>query len=296
MNIKSYQLKKNPRYGFYQINPTPTAEEIAKFYTDEFYSGDYKRFNDSSLDIQLRDRDFYQGHYSDMTQAFSDILGESLKSKSILDIGCGWGQALLFFRETGLSCYGFDPAPEAIEYGRKQGLNVVTAGMEEMAVFGDKRFDIVTLLNVLEHFADPVTVLEEIYKKVLKPGGVLAIDVPNEFNVFQICAKELHHLGEWWVAPPGHLNYFSADSLKKLLEGTGFSVRLVESSFPMELFLLFGDNYVGDGNLGRQCHERRMAFENNMRKLGRQRELRRFYQSLAEQNLGRQVIAYAVRT
>jgi len=295
MTIKTqYRLEKHPEFDFLQIKPTPSPEEISKFYADEFYSSDYKRFNDSALEVQIQDKEFYRGHCSDMCQAFSETLGKPLTGLDILDVGCGWGQALLFFNEAGMTCYGFDPAPEAVVYAQRQKLNVVEAGMASMRVFGKKKFDVVTLLNVLEHLADPVSVVEEIRMHVLKPGGMLAIDVPNEFNEFQLCAKELHHLDEWWVAPPAHLNYFNTDSLRKLLEGTGYRVQLLESSFPMELFLLFGENYVADPTLGRSCHERRMAFELNLRKLGRQRTLRRFYQSLAQQNLGRQVVAYAV--
>ena len=41
------------------------------------------------------------------------------------------------------------------------------------------------LNNVLEHLADPVAILQEIKDKVLRPGGLVVIDVPNEFNDFQ---------------------------------------------------------------------------------------------------------------
>jgi hypothetical protein len=89
------------------------------------------------------------------------------------------------------------------------------------------------------------------------------------------------------------LNYFDADSLAALLKGAGLAVSHLEASFPMEIFMLMGENYVGNGTLGRLCHERRMAFETNLRKLGKGELLSAFYQSLAGLNLGRQVIAYA---
>ena len=46
MNNK-YSLKKN-KFGFYQINPLPSKNEITKFYADEFYTGEYKNFNNLS--------------------------------------------------------------------------------------------------------------------------------------------------------------------------------------------------------------------------------------------------------
>jgi predicted SAM-dependent methyltransferase len=165
--------------------------------------------------------------------------------------------------------------------------------MDKMDVFDGQRFDLVMLNNVLEHLAYPVAVVTEIRQKVLNPGGMIIIDVPNEFNVFQTVARDVHGLSDWWVAPPAHLNYFSRDTLQNLLEGCGYEVKLAEASFPMEMFLLFGECYVGNDLLGKQCHIKRVEFENNLRKLGHEDKLRDFYKALAEINLGRQVKMYA---
>lgn len=287
-------LIPNPKFGFLQFKPTPTNDEIAKFYANEFYSGEYKNFNDSALEVQLNDREFYEGGWSDIADNISEILKKPLTGLSLLDVGCGWSQALLFFTKKGIDCHGFDPAPEAVSYGVNKGLKVKHAGMDRMDVFDDKKFDVVMLKNVLEHLADPIAILEEIRQKVLIKGGLIVIDVPNEFNVFQTAGRDLHELNDWWVAPPAHLNYFSKDTLVNLLEGTGYQVKLTESSFPMEMFLLFGDCYVNDRNLGKQCHLKRIAFETNLRRLGHKEKLRQFYQALAEINLGRQVTIYGV--
>lgn len=290
----AYSLKPHPKFGFLQVVPTPSPEEIARFYAEEFYSSGYQGFNNSALEVLTRDQEFHVAHWDDIRKQVEAIAGRPMAGMSVLDIGCGWAQALLHFKSKGAECYGFDPADEAVEHGRKNGMNVVKAGMDQMDVFGGKRFDVVTLMNVLEHLADPVGVLAEIRAKVLKPGGVLVIEVPNEFNAFQVCGQKVNDLHQWWFAPPAHLNYFSGDTLKALLSGLDYDVRHAESSFPLEMFLVFGDNYVGDRALGRQCHERRMAFEMNMRKHGFEKELHQLYQVLAERNLGRQVIAYSV--
>ena len=292
--MNRYTLVPNPEYGFFQIKPTPTPEEIEKYYAQEFYSGDYQKLNDSSLEVQLEDKEFYDSHREDMCESIQTILGKPLKGLKILDIGCGWGQALLYFKNKGMDCYGFDPAPKAVEYGRKRGLNnLILAGLDTMNVF-KQRFDIVTLLNVLEHLADPVEIIDEIKKHVLKPGGLIIIDVPNEFNQLQTAGQKLHGLDEWWVSPPGHLNYFSKDTICNLLEGKGFKVKLAESSFPLEMFLLFGRNYVKDSALGRQSHKERVNFELNLRKHAGTHVLRKFYQMLADLNIGRQVQVFGV--
>ena len=60
----------------------------------------------------------------------------------------------------------------------------------------------------------------------------------------------------------------------------------------MEMFLLFGENYVKDGTLGKACHKKRVAFEANLRQT-RPDLLREFYKALANLGLGRQIVAFA---
>lgn len=285
-----YQIKKN-KFGFFQVTPTPSSEEITKFYADEFYTGEYKNFNDSSLEVQIKDKTFFEGRWNDIYNNFLEINKNIKNGNSILDIGCGWAQALLFFKDKGLDCYGFDPAIEAVEYGCKKGLNIKHAGLDGMNVFENKKFDIVTMFNVLEHLANPEKSINQI-KEIMKPSGILAIDVPNEFNDFQTAGRDVHKLNDWWVAPPNHLNYFSKDSLVNFLESLGFIVEICESSFPLEMFLLFGENYVKDGKLGSQCHKKRVLFEENLRKNGKTETLKKFYRSLADLNLGRQISVF----
>jgi 2-polyprenyl-3-methyl-5-hydroxy-6-metoxy-1,4-benzoquinol methylase len=290
----AYTLQPHPQYGFLQVAPTPSSEEIARFYAQEFYSSNFKGFNNSALETQRRDQEFLDAHREDICRQIEKLADRPLKGMSVLDVGCGWAQTLLYMKGRGAACYGFDPADEAIEHGRQAGLNVVKAGMDRMDVFDGKRFDVVMLMTVLEHLADPVAVLTEIRDRVLKPGGLLIIEVPNEFNAFQVCGQKVNDLPQWWFAPPAHLNYFSGDTLRQLLTGLRYDERYAESSFPLEMFLVFGDNYVADRDLGRKCHERRMAFEMNLRKHGFEDALHGFYQALAERNLGRVITSYSV--
>ena len=158
-----YKITKNS-FGFYQIKPTPTDDEITKFYAEEFYSGEYKNFNDSSLKVQTNDDEFYRGRWNDIYQNILEIKKNLPNKTSILDIGCGWGLALEFFKKKGMLCYGFDPSIEAVEYANKNKLNVKHAGIKNMDVFEGKKFNIITMLNVLEHLSDPILALKQIKK------------------------------------------------------------------------------------------------------------------------------------
>lgn len=293
MKNSSHRLAPDPEYGYLRVEPIPSIEEVEQYYLNEFYSGEYRQFNDSQLEVQQEQREFFQLHWQLIHDQCELLLGP-LAEKALLDVGCGYCQSLLYFRERGLKAYGIEPSKEGAEYGAARGIPVFQCGIETMPEDMGRRFDIVTLLNVLEHLREPAKALLQIRERYLAAGGVLVIDVPNEFNDFQTTANAMHELGEWWVCAPVHLNYFSLSSLKKLLDGCGYRVLHAEASFPLEMFMLWNDVYVGNGELGRKCHLKRVEFEMNLVRHGKLQKLKDFYAALAEVELGRQITVYAV--
>ena len=293
MSRKSkYRIITDPNYGYLRVDPIPTQEEAEHFYLEEFYSSDYKQFNDSSLEVQKEEQDFFNSRWASICDHCLDYFGR-LEGLSIFDIGFGFGQALLYFRERGLIVSGLEPALEGVEYVRSQGLNVFQASIEDLSCVGSQRFNIVTIFNVLEHLRHPAETLTNIREKLLEPGGLLVIDVPNEFNDFQTIVNAEYNLSEWWVCPPNHINYFSVSSIKHLLVQCGYDIVHYESSFPLEIFMLLGDVYVGNPELGKMCHQRRVKFEYLMRKHGKGEKLGQIYKCLADLDLGRQVVVFA---
>jgi 2-polyprenyl-3-methyl-5-hydroxy-6-metoxy-1,4-benzoquinol methylase len=289
---EKYNIVIDPEYGYMRVDPIPTQEDVDRFYLEDFYSANYQYFNDSSLDVQKEQSEFFKGRFEDIYQNCKRLKG-TLDEKTYFDIGFGFAQALLFFKEKGLNVSGIEPSKEGVEYAKKNNLDVYNANIEDFTVVGGKRYDIVSLLNVLEHLRDPASTLKNIRTQLLKPNGLLVVEVPNEFNDFQTVANNEYNLNQWWVCPPNHINYFSSDTIEILLKKCGYKVLYKEASFPLEMFLLMGDVYVGDGNLGKVCHNKRVKFELTMKKHGKSDKLRAFYEALATLNLGRQTILYA---
>jgi 2-polyprenyl-3-methyl-5-hydroxy-6-metoxy-1,4-benzoquinol methylase len=118
---KQYRLERNKDFGFYQVLPTPSQDEITKFYAEEFYSNEYKRFNNSTLEVQLLDKEFHDAHREDICAVIQQISSRPIAGQRILDVGCGWAQTLLYLKDKGALCYGFDPAPEAVAYAQSHG-------------------------------------------------------------------------------------------------------------------------------------------------------------------------------
>ncbi len=286
-----YKIIKDPKYGFLRLDPIPNTEEVERYYKEEFYSS-YKNFNDSDIKVQLEEKDFFDNRWESIYNRCVDYFGD-VKGKTLFDIGFGYGQLLLFFKSKGFSVSGLEPSPEGVEYVSKHGVEVYQAGIEELSSVSSKCFDIVTIINVLEHLRNPAGTLIEIKKNILKSNGLLVIDVANEFNDFQTVANEEYGLKSWWVCPPNHINYFSASSLMDLIRKCGYDIVDYESSFPIEIFMLMGDVYVGNSELGKKCHQRRVKFEELMKKHGKGEKLKQLYKHLADLNLGRQVVVYA---
>jgi hypothetical protein len=114
--------------------------------------------------------------------------------------------------------------------------------------------------------------------------------VPNDFNALQLAARDALEKHDWWVAPPFHINYFSFDSLEGLLRSAGFDPLKRDTTFPMEWFLLMGEDYVGNDELGRSAHARRMLLESHLESQGLRRP---FHDLLAARGVGREVIVHA---
>ena len=70
----------------------------------------------------------------------------------------------------------------------------------------------------------------------------------------------------------------------------GFKVVLRESTFPIDMFLLMGENYIENNILGRECHKMRKNMELNLAKAGKNNLKRKLYREYANIGLGREIM------
>jgi SAM-dependent methyltransferase len=275
--------------GFRHAVPLPNPAELEREYSEKYYSDEKPTY----LAHAGEDQQWAELPQNDRLDSFERILGPD--RRRLLDIGSGPGFFLKTAKNRGWSVMGVEPSRQAAAHARGLGLEVVEGffGAKTAAQLG--RFDAIHLNNMLEHVPDPIAILCEA-RAILEPGGVLCVGVPNDFSPLQIAAAATAGTGEWWIAPPHHLNYFDFETLSNLLEKLGFVVMDKTTSFPMEAFLLMGDNYTIDPVLGRASHNKRKKFDLSLEAAGLKETRRAFYRALAETGIGREAIVIAVKS
>jgi len=112
----------------------------------------------------------------------------------------------------------------AVSAAAKRGRDVRHGTLRDQR-FPPGYFDVITLWDVLEHLPDPKGEMTEIHR-VLRPGGLLVVRVPN--TTFQLakafCREHLAGKEPTALQANLHLSHFTSRSLKSLLEATGYSV------------------------------------------------------------------------
>ncbi|MBD0382364.1 class I SAM-dependent methyltransferase [Paenibacillus sp. WST5] len=110
----------------------------------------------------------------------------------ILDAGCGTGGNLDLLSSLGCDVTGLEMEPEAAEIARsKSGKAVYIGSLPDEIPFSDESFDLIVLLDVLEHIEDDMGALSSLAAK-LKSGGHLLITVPA-FSFLWSSHDESHH-------------------------------------------------------------------------------------------------------
>lgn len=124
-----------------------------------------------------KDHWWYVGLRGRVFQSLKKYLPDTQK-RLILDAGCGTGFSLLELEKFGIG-FGIDVSEKAIDFCKKRDLNKLSQGSVNHLPYKNDIFDAIISLDVLYHkdvYSD-IDVLKEFYR-VLKPGGILVINVP----------------------------------------------------------------------------------------------------------------------
>lgn len=134
-----------------------------------------------------------------------------------LDVGFGEGALLSVAERRGWRCYGVEVSPHALDYGARRGWTVTADARDVRLEAG--RFDVVTMIELLEHVDRPGAVLDDA-ARWLRPGGSLYVTTPNADSV----NRRLLGIGWSVVAPPEHLTLWTTRALREALGRRGFAI------------------------------------------------------------------------
>ena len=209
---RAFQIAHCAACGFEITSPQPAIEEIGAYYPAGYYGNpDDRRFPPLVETLQ-------RALYAQRVRMVESVAGTT--RGRVLDVGCGRGLLLDAFRRRGWQPQGTELSDQAARYARKvAGIPVETGRLEEIG-FPENYFDAVTMWHVLEHVHDPRVLLAEV-SRILKPGGVLLVGVPNfsglEARIFR---------DKWFhLDVPRHVTHLTKSTLKQALHENGLQDR-----------------------------------------------------------------------
>ena len=140
------------------------------------------------------------------------------KSSSILDVGCNDGSFLYYLKSKGyLKLKGIEPAKDAYSLAISKGFDVENTFLTESIAhskFGAGSYDLITTRQVLEHITNLDDFMRSLYY-LLSQDGTLVIEIPDSSWNLEFLDYAL------WEE---HVNYFTLNTLRQLLEKQGFTI------------------------------------------------------------------------
>src|SRR5262245_5244476 len=201
----------------------------------------------------------YQGSrdvlVAEFRRVLRDLAAAGARDGRLLEIGCAYGFFLDEAR-TSFQVSGVELAPAAAAACRSRGLDVVREA-DDTFYRSRAPFDVVVMLDVIEHLEAPDQVLRTVHRHT-RPGALLVITTGD----FGSLTARL--FGRRWrlMTPPQHLWFFTERSLARLLEERGF--RVLRTRRPWKVVPLHLIAYQLSRYLGGQSWLRRVRIPGGM--------------------------------
>ncbi len=177
--------------------------------TEEYFLKEYLPIHENNRETSIAER---RSHLELIQRTFP-----LPPNPKLLDVGCALGFMLREARTAGWEAVGVETSEFAARYAREYSGCEVHRGNLQQIGFHSQSFDVVTLMDVIEHVPEPLDLVAEI-RRVLRPNGVLFIVTPNFRSFF----ARLYGPNAYGIGPEEHLTYFERSTLFSLLQFTGY--------------------------------------------------------------------------
>jgi SAM-dependent methyltransferase len=142
------------------------------------------------------------------------IIAQKARPGGMLDVGCGAGDFLLTLPAE-LTKYGVEPSVAAAAAARKRGISILAPTLAQLSP--QRGFDVITMIDVIEHVADPGDLLDQALPH-LAPGGSLIIATGDTSNVLW---RRVFRSRFWYSSFPEHITFPSLRYFHIWHEGRG---------------------------------------------------------------------------
>lgn len=205
------RLRRCTACGFLYVLPRPSPAVLKALYSNEYFSGD----------------DMTPGTLQFRAPVFEQCLGtlaELARCGRLLDVGCWTGEFLEAARAAGWTASGIELSTRAARFANiEKKLDVRCCTLSE-APWPAGSFDVLTMLDVLEHVIEPLAELSRV-RTLLKANGIIVVRVPNAtFHLARTRVCRLLHVADVGMQMDYHLNHFTPRTLAQALLSTGFEV------------------------------------------------------------------------
>ena len=200
-------------HHFNDLSPEDMAG-LGRYYNDEYAPANLNSVVKEG-DLPGSTGKFTADRYGQLYQ----LIAPHVEDKgAVLDVGCAVGGFLDFLKARGYShLYGVDLTQAYVEVARRKNYEI-RLGDAQSLPFDDRLFDALVIEQVLEHLVNPVAAFREA-ARVLKPGGVLCIGVPDAARY-----DDYFYFDFYWLLMREHIQHFDIASLKRLAHSEGFDL------------------------------------------------------------------------
>jgi SAM-dependent methyltransferase len=212
-------------------------EHVEKIYDNSYFFGGEAGYSDYTAEADL---------LIERGRMYAEKLEKYTSPGRMLDVGAACGFSLKGFTDKGWSGEGLEPNGAMVRLAKeKMNLNIFEGSLETCAL--DRRFDLISMLQVAGHFYDPLTAFTKAHK-LLNVNGFLLIESWNrESFSARLLRKHWHE-----YSPPSVLQWFSLKGMSRFLEGLGFETvasgrppkRIKGSHAKSILKYRIGDNFL----------------------------------------------------
>lgn len=174
-----------------------------------------------------KDKEEIQDVYSNDNRIYLNLNKVTeLKDKKILEVGAGTGRDSFQLAHEQASVYVLDYSPQALNILKKlndqteERVYLIQGDALKIPV-PDDTFDIIFHQGLMEHFKDPMPLMQEHFR-ILKKDGLLLVDVPQRYHIYTLIKHILIFFNKWFA---GWETEFSIDQLKNIMQQAGFEIR-----------------------------------------------------------------------